>query len=198
MSRLLLGLDIAVKVALVALLVHAVANPDLPQYAGKAMLGRALTFPLAAVVVPLGWLLVGRPRPYHVVIDLLITLPFLIDVAGNALDLYDSVEWWDDLNHFLNWGLVTAAVALLLRRTDLSWQARLGLSIGFAATAAIAWEVAEYVTFIAASDELVTAYTDTLGDLVLGLLGGTVGAVLVEVTGRRRPASTPPPGTRIK
>lgn len=187
MSRLLLlGLDIAVKVALVALLIHAVANPELPQYAGKAMLGRALTFPLAAVAVPVGWLLLGRPRPYPVAIDLLITLPFLIDVAGNALDLYDSVEWWDDLNHLLNWGLITAAVALLLQRTDLPWQARLGLSIGFAATAAIAWELAEYVTFIAASDELVTAYTDTLGDLVLGLLGGTVGAVVVEVVGRRR------------
>jgi len=23
-------------------------------------------------------------------------LPFLIDVVGNALNLYDIVDWWDD------------------------------------------------------------------------------------------------------
>jgi len=26
----------------------------------------------------------------------LIMAPFLIDVTGNTLDLYDSVSWWDD------------------------------------------------------------------------------------------------------
>jgi len=182
-GRLILALDIAVKVALIALLLHAVANPDLPQYSGKAMSGRALTFPIAAFVVPLGWWLRYRTDPFPADVDLLWTSPFLIDVAGNALGLYDSIDWWDDANHFFNWMLITAAVALMLRSTGLGSLNRFCLAVGFAAVAAIAWELAEYVTFIRFSSELATAYQDTLGDLTLGTLGGATGAA---ISGLRR------------
>ena len=99
-----LWLDLAVKAALVGLLVFAVARPDLPQFAGKAMEARALAYPLAALVVPVGWWLVSRRRPttYPYDLDILLVLPFLIDTAGNALDLYGAIDWWDDLNHFVN------------------------------------------------------------------------------------------------
>jgi hypothetical protein len=183
--RAILFLDVAVKVALIALLLHAVANPDLAQYSGKAMLGRALAFPIAAFLVPAVWWLNYRGRPYPAAIDLLFTTPFLIDVAGNALDLYDSIPWWDDVNHFVNWMLVTAAVALVLRSTGLGRLNCFGLAVGFAAVTAIAWELAEYVTFIRFSSELATAYVDTLGDLVLGTLGGALGATIVGLTSRR-------------
>lgn len=176
--RAILYLDVAVKVALVALLVHAVANPDLPQYSGKAMVGRALTFPIAAFLVPAVWWLGFRSRPYPAAVDLLLIAPFLIDVAGNALDLYDSIEWWDDANHSFNWMLVTAGVALVLRSTGLRRLNCFGLAVGFAAVSAIAWELAEYVTFIRFSPELATAYLDTLGDLTLGTLGGMLGAAI--------------------
>lgn len=177
--RLLLALDVALKVVLVALLAHALANSDLPQYSGKAMLGRALTFPIAAFLVPAVWWLRYRDRPYPVDVDLLFTAPFVIDVAGNALGLYDSIEWWDDANHFFNWMLITAAAALVLRSTGSGRLTCFGLAVGFAALTAIAWELAEYVTFIRFSPELATAYTDTLGDLTLGTLGGTLGAAIV-------------------
>ena len=52
------------------------------------------------------------------------------------------------------------------------------LAVGFGAVTAILWEFAEYVTFIRNSSELETAYTDTLGDLALGL-GGSVLAAAV-------------------
>ena len=176
--RAVLALDIAIKVALIALLAYAVLNPDLPAYRGKAMTGRALVFPIAAVLVPAVWWLRYRDRPYPIDIDILFTAPFLIDVVGNALGLYDSIEWWDDANHFFNWMLLTAAAALVLRSTALDRLARFGLAVGFAALTAIGWEVAEYVTFIRFSPELSTAYVDTLGDLVLGTLGGTLGAAI--------------------
>jgi hypothetical protein len=185
--RLFLSLDIALKVALIALLAYAVANPDLPQYSGKAMLGRALTFPIAALIVPAIWWLRYRDRPYPIDVDLLFTAPFVIDVAGNALGLYDSIDWWDDANHFFNWMLVTAAAALVLRSTGLGPLNCFALAVGFAALTAIAWELAEYVTFIRFSPELATAYTDTLGDLTLGTLGGTVGAAVVGLRLRPRP-----------
>ena len=177
--RLLLALDVALKVVLVALLAFAVANPDLPQYSGKAMLGRALTFPIAALLVPAVWWVRYRDRPFPVDVDLLFTAPFLMDVVGNALGLYDSIEWWDDANHFFNWMLITAAAALVLRSTGSSQVICFCLAVGFAAVTAIAWELAEYVTFVRNSPELTTAYVDTLGDLALGTLGGTVGAAIV-------------------
>ncbi len=177
--RLLLALDVALKVVLVALLAYAVANPDLPQYSGKAMLGRALTFPIAAFLVPAVWWLRFRDRPYPIDVDLLFTAPFLIDVVGNALGLYDSIEWWDDVNHFFNWMLITGGAALVIRSTGSSRLICFGLAVGFAAVTAIAWELAEYITFIRNSPELATAYVDTLGDLALGTLGGTLGAAIV-------------------
>ena len=50
--------------------------------------------------------------------------------------------------------------------------------LGFGAVTHIVWELAEYVTFIRAGDELATAYTDTLGDLLLSLCGSIAGALL--------------------
>ena len=185
--RLFLSLDIALKVVLIALLAQAIANPDLPQYSGKAMLGRALTFPIAALLVPAVWWLRYRDRPYPTDVDLLFTAPFVIDVVGNALGLYDSIDWWDDANHFFNWMMVTAAAALVLLSTGLGRLNCFALAVGFAALTAIAWELAEYVTFIRFSPELATAYTDTLGDLTLGTLGGTLGAAVVGL--RTRPGA---------
>ena len=115
-SRPLILVDVAIKVATVGLLAWAILNPDLPQFSGKAFTARALVYPIGLVVLPIGWWLFGRSRmAFPVVADILLGLPFLIDVAGNALDLYDTIEWWDDANHLVNWALHTAAIALLLR-----------------------------------------------------------------------------------
>ena len=182
-------LDVAVKAALIGLLLVAVLWPDLPQFEGKAMTGRALTYPLAAIIVPFVWWIWGRSRswsyPYGV--DICLVLPFLIDVVGNALDLYDSIDWWDDLNHFVNWGILTTAFGLLLIRLPLGRLNIAALMVGFGAVTAVLWEFAEYFTFIRGGPEEKTAYTDTLGDLALGLSGSTVAALLI-VTLLWRPA----------
>jgi len=39
---------------------------------------------------------------------MLIVLPFLIDMAGNAANLYDTISWWDDANHFVNWAILVS------------------------------------------------------------------------------------------
>lgn len=182
--RVGLVVDIAAKAVLAGLLVFGALNPDLEQFADKAMSARAIAYPLATMMVPAGWWLFARHRPYPFAADLLITAPFLIDTVGNALNLYDSIGWWDDANHFLNWALLTAGFVLLIRWSDLTVLVAGLLGIGFGATTAILWELMEYFTFIRNSPELATAYTDTLGDLGLGLLGSVTAAMLIILADR--------------
>jgi hypothetical protein len=164
--------------------------PHLPQFEGKAMGGRAAAYPVATLIVPIAWWLVRRLRDvrYPYAVDILVVLPFFIDTLGNALDLYDSIDWWDDANHFVNWAILTGGFAALMLRTRLWPWPVFGLVVGFGATTAVVWELLEYVTFIRNSPELKTAYHDTLGDLTLGLSGSIVSAAIAAFAVRRRPA----------
>jgi hypothetical protein len=182
-DRAALALDLAVKAALVGLLLFAVARPDLPQFGGKGVLARALAYPVAALIVPVAWWVVqwrrGRPVSYPYALDVLLVLPFLIDTAGNAANLYDTIGWWDDANHFVNWAILVAAFGQLLLRLPVGRLELVALAIGFGAVTAVLWEFGEYLTFIRNNEsELRTAYTDTLGDLALGLSGSVLAAVL--------------------
>lgn len=188
-ARTPLAVTATVKVALVSLLVFGALRQDLSQFHGKAMTGRALTYPIAALLVPAIVLLRrrrGERTAYPYDVDVLIVLPFLIDVVGNALDLYDSVSWWDDLNHCVNWALLVGGVGCLVLRSRLTPLVAAGLLIGFGTVTAVLWEFAEYWTFIRHSEELATAYTDTLGDLALGMTGTVLATVATVVLMRRR------------
>jgi hypothetical protein len=177
--RAALAVDLAVKVATVGLLAWAILNPDLPQFHGKAFTGRAIAYPIALLIFPIGWWLFGRRRiPFPIAADILFGLPFLIDVVGNALNLYDTIDWWDDANHLVNWALHTAAVGLLLRYGQWTPTTRVALAFGYAVTSAVLWEFAEFVTFVPNSPEAATAYADTLFDIFNGMVGGLIGAVV--------------------
>jgi hypothetical protein len=170
-------LDLAVKLSLLILLAFG-AFSGLERFAGKAFGWRLVGYSIAALLVPAIWVARGRRLPYPYAVDTLFVLPFLIDTAGNALDLYDTIDWWDDANHFVNWALLSGALAVALRRTRIGRTELFSLVVGFGAVTAILWEVGEYFAFIRNSSELATAYTDTLGDLSLGLGGSTLAAAL--------------------
>jgi hypothetical protein len=115
----------------------------------------------------------------------LLMLPFLVDVTGNSADLYDTVTWWDDANHFVNWFLLSCGVGLLLTLTRISPPWALGwLVAGLGALFAVVWELGEWYAFIRNGTELDTAYQDTLGDETLGSLGAACAGYLVARFGR--------------
>jgi hypothetical protein len=180
-------LDVAVKLALVLLLAFG-AFSGLERFAGKAFGWRLLGYSIATLVVPAIWILRGRRPPYPYAADILFVLPFLIDTIGNALDLYDTIDWWDDANHFFNWALLSGAVGAALLRTRIRPAELFALVVGFGAVTAILWEIGEYFAFIRNSSELATAYTDTLGDMSLGLAGSALTATITVVVLRRRSA----------
>jgi hypothetical protein len=174
---------LAAKVALVLLLLHAVVFPDLPQYAGKGIGSRLISYPISGYLVPVLWLLLGRRRQgwrYPWLLDLCVVAPFLIDTAGNAANLYDTIDWWDDLMHVVTWIPWVTGFGLLLRYGSRRRSDLFGLTAGFGAITHILWEVAEYVAFIRGNpNELAGAYEDTIGDLLLSLSGSFIGGALV-------------------
>lgn len=182
--------DITVKVALRALLVFSVTHSDWARFSDKAMVARAVLYPVLVAIVPLLWWLRRRRDAsvgYPAAAAALFTLPFLIDIAGNALDLYDRVNHFDDACHFANWALMCTALGLLLMKLPgmAAWNIA-ALCVGFGASVAILWEVGEYQTFILDTPEARTAYRDTIGDLALGWSGSVVAGLGVALTTWRR------------
>jgi hypothetical protein len=162
----------------------AATVPGLDQFAGKGFTARLIVYPAMMLAAPAVWWLLARRGDRSAAVPWIpftwIMLPFLIDVTGNTLDLYDSVWWWDDANHFVNWFFLNLGVGLLLAGVTPQprWALLLMIS-GVGAIMAIGWELGEYVAFIRGGTELATAYTDTLGDLVLGTLGAATAGALI-------------------
>jgi hypothetical protein len=126
------------------------------------------------------WWTVRRPAgPYPWLSDLLLTFTGFSDILGNRLDLYDRIVWFDDWMHFANITCVTAALVLVTMHRTVSAVAVLERSVALGMTAALVWEVWEYLAFLTRSDELPTAYADTVGDLLAGWCGAVTAAVLV-------------------
>ena len=162
----------------------------LPQFEGKGFGARLVAYPVMMLLVPVGWVAYQRVRRPAEASNgdgslpwagfALIMAPFLIDVTGNTLDLYDTLGWWDDANHFANWFLLCAGIGILLLRAHVHPPWALGVLVaGIGALLAVVWELGEWFTFIRHGTELDTAYEDTLFDEVLGSLGGAVAAVII-------------------
>jgi len=180
------SLDVTAKALLVLLLALALAYPELGNMQDKAAGLRAVSYPMLAFTVPVIWYLHWRDRAsFPWLADLLVTITCFTDTLGNRMDLYDTVVWFDDWMHFMNTGLLTAAVILLTLPRTSSLGATLERALAFGVTAAVAWELAEYFAFISKSAERHSAYTDTLGDLALGSLGAVVAAILIHTSWRK-------------
>jgi hypothetical protein len=179
----------AVLVLTVAQLAVAEYVPGIDRFADKAFGARLIAYPVMMLFVPVVWWLVQRrkggvARPPYLAFGL-IGLPFLVDVTGNSLDLYDTVLWWDDFNHFINWVFLCLGLALVIApRLRPAW-VLVALVTGFGCVLALGWELGEWYTFIRHGTEIDTAYEDTLGDMALGTLGSLVAGFLVLRLGRR-------------
>lgn len=189
MSRSFLAAWTIFGLTLVQLLVGTFAS-GLSQFDGKAFAGRLALYPLMMLVVPAVWWSIRRrqggtePLPWAGIA--LIMAPFLVDVTGNTLDLYDTVVWWDDANHLVNWALLSGGIGLLLTRSAIAPRWALAVAVtGIGATLAILWEIGEYYAFIRNGTELDTAYEDTLGDEALGTAGAFVAALVVAANAYR-------------
>lgn len=185
----------AVLAATVGQLAVATFVPGIERFEGKAFGARLLAYPLLMLLVPaLWWLRHRRDRDTPDVpwgAFTLVMAPFLIDVTGNSLDLYDAVVWWDDANHFVNWALLCGGIGLLLaERLRPRWVLIVAVT-GIGALLAIGWELGEWLTFIRHGTEIDTAYEDTLGDEALGTAGALLAALVLAARRRETTPSDP-------
>lgn len=189
-------LDVGAKFVLVLVLVMVILDPAWGNLEGKAPNARALTYPLLAFAVPAWRILWPTDAPYPWLPDLLLTSAAFSDILGNRLDLYDRLFWFDDVAHLGLTLCVTAAMALLTLERTVSASVVLERSVALGMTAALIWEVFEYVTFVTQSAELPTAYADTIGDLGLGWIGTILAAGLVHTSWRHH-LPEPGPSSRV-
>ena len=183
------GLPIVVTLKVLVIGLTALgAFAGLERFEDKGFGWRLLWYPIAVLALPVLWRLLKARGPYPYAADALITLPFLVDIMGNVLNLYDTIDWWDDVNHFANWLFLALGFGVLLLRTAFEPIALFGFVLAFGASLAIVWELGEYLTFIRTNEEeFATAYTDTLGDLTFDLVGSLIAAGITFYVARRRP-----------
>lgn len=176
-------INILLKISLAGLLVHAVYFSDLPQYKDKAIALRVIFYPLTALLTYIVWRILqkrkGRNIEYPHIVDICLTSVVAFDLLGNTLALYDKITWWDDIMHLLlsiPWVLV---VGYLIRNRGYSKWVTAGLVMAYGSTSHIVWELLEYLSFVRSNPtESLTAYQDTMGDLVLSLIGTIIGALI--------------------
>ncbi len=172
----------ALVLALTVAGLFAASQSTADQFADKAWSLRLVAYPLLMLVAPtIWWFAVGRrdrsSRPPALAFTLIMA-PFLSDLTANWLDLFRSVDWWDDLSHFAHWLLLCWGIGLLLAPHVRPRWVLVPLIAGIGALLALGWELGEWYAFIRHGKEASGAYQDTLGDLTLGTSGALLAGVL--------------------
>lgn len=184
-----LFVDIAVKVVVVGLSLFPLFRRGSSHFEGKAMGVRAAVYPLAILVIPLTWVIAGRPEPYPFLADIALGLPFAIDVAANVLGLF-AIPHFDAIPHFFGWFLLAVAFGLAISPLVGERWIAFGLAIGFGAVMDILWEIGEFALMRSGASGLELTYENTIQDLAMSQSGAAVGALAV-VTVLWPPAGAP-------
>jgi hypothetical protein len=167
---------VAAKATTIAFGIDALLHADSPRFAGKAMRLRAIGYIGSLFIVPLAWRLLPDRGRYPRGLDTAVTIPLLLDAAGNGLGIYDDAHV-DDVVHFANAAIAAGvAGALVAPRVDERWHAAL-VATGAAITAETVWEIMEYAAMRMGAHGMDLSYRDTMEDLIDSTLGAIVGGL---------------------
>jgi hypothetical protein len=160
--------NILSRLAILLLTVDALINAGDDRFAGKALGPRNVGIMLGfSMLFPLVYLVARRWRRYPWWYDNLYLSIFWLDMAGNSLDLYNSVEWWDHIPHFHGPGALSV---VLMGVFGLPGLAAAGLSTILHVTL----ECWEYYGDVLLGTHNVRGIADSINDLAYGLAGMVV------------------------
>lgn len=193
------GVLAAAKGITIALTVDSVLRPYQPKYRGKAMRIRALGYGAGLALVPATWAAAGRKGEYPIVADLGVTLPLLIDAAGNALGIYDEARI-DDLVHGVNAATLSGLFGAVAGPRLPSREAAAGATLAFGVIGELLFDGMEYVGERLGFDGLGLSREDTVADVAAATIGATLAAAFTWVRWQPRDrgaaTSTPVPPRR--
>jgi hypothetical protein len=178
-----IAVNLLLRVSIAAFLADVLRRPDDPRYKGKAIPMRnllivgslSMLFPARALLRRRGW------RDYPVWTDNLYLSIFWLDMAGNALNLYDRYTHFDLIPHFHGSGAFAAVIQRLF-----GWPALGTLAAANGIHALL--EAQEFATDVFCGTHNVRGWWDSTGDLASGLLGTVVYVGIAQV--RQTPESS--------
>ncbi len=123
----------------------------------------------------------------------------LVAAWSNVFDLYRSITGWDLVLHFACTGVLAIVAAVILTRTRVVPLTRddgvhrrtpIVLLPLIALAISAVWEMIEWLGWAFISDDIYVTYQDTIGDMVLGGLGGVAAGILLARVRVGRPADS--------
>jgi hypothetical protein len=167
---------VATKATTVAFGIDALLHANSRRFRGKAMRVRAIGYLGSLLIVPVAWRLLPNRGRYPRGLDIAVTIPLLLDAAGNGLGIYEDAHV-DDMVHFANAAIAAGvAGALVAPRVDERWHAAL-VATGLAITAETLWEILEYTALRMGATGMDLGYADTMEDIIDSTLGAIVGGL---------------------
>jgi hypothetical protein len=157
--------NILIHLAMAYFMIEVFVVPDDPRFAQKAIPIRNLLVVLVFwSVFPISQLVFKKWRRYPVWIESLFLSIFLLDMAGNSFNLYDSYYYFDLIPHFYGPGAVAVVLASGFAISPLG-------AIGVAGIVHILLEAQEYYTDVWLGTVNVRGLSDTINDLLVGVCG---------------------------
>lgn len=166
-----LALNAALRLSIGYFLAEVMAKPNDPRFKGKAIpIRNLIVVGSFSLLFPVAHFALGRWSRYPFAADNLYLSIFWLDMAGNSLDLYDRVRYFDLIAHAHGTGALVAA----LRAFGLTALEAFGLATGIH----VALEAQEYYTDRFFGTHNVGGVADTVNDLVAGLVAAPIYAAL--------------------
>lgn len=184
--------NIALRLTLLYFLGEVLLLPDDPRFAGKAIPIRNLIIVVTfSLLLPfIYWLMKkwsGYPfkkwQKYPWWLDNLYLSIFWLDMAGNSFNLYDTYPHFNLIPHFHGAG---AIAVIFFGAFGISGLA----SVGLATIIHVLLEAQEYYTDVFAGTHNVGDISDTINDLLAGILGSLIYLAIFLWFRRQRKTST--------
>jgi hypothetical protein len=134
---------------------------------------RSLGYVAGLSLVPAVWLAGDRAERYPVAADLAMTVPLLIDAAGNSLGIYDEARI-DDAVHFLNAAVLSSLFGAVISSRVRSREHAAAATVAFGLLGEAAFDGMEYAAERIGFTGLGLSPEDTIADMTLAALGTAI------------------------